>query len=365
MHRLWTEADSPARQAAAVGIGLYIGCTPFYGFHLLLSLAAGWLFRLNCLRVYVAANISNPVLAPLLYGTELQIGSWLRRGSWYLPLGLAEVELWGVAQDVLLGSVVVGGALAVAGAAATYGIVNQRSLHPALDSLIQETASRYLSTGSGSWGFANGKLRLDPVYREILKRGLLPQEGTLADLGCGQGLMLTLISTARELHGKGVWPAAWPDPPAGLRLYGIENRTRMVAKARQVLENEATILQGDLRVMPLPRCDVALLLDVVHLMQPAEQDDLLARVGEAIGPGGLLILREADAAGGWRFRAVRLGNWLCRAVQGQWRRRFHFRTASEWSRRLAELGFTVEAQSMCGSMPFANVMLYARRGAAV
>jgi hypothetical protein len=117
--------------------------------------------------------------------------------------------------------------------------------------------------------------------------------------------------------------------------------------------------------MPLPRCDVALLLDVVHLMQPGEQDELLARVGEAIGPGGLLILREADAAGGWRFRAVRLGNWLCRAVQGQWRRRFHFRSASEWSRRLAELGFTVEAQSMCGSMPFANVMLYARRGAAV
>jgi hypothetical protein len=110
---------------------------------------------------------------------------------------------------------------------------------------------------------------------------------------------------------------------------------------------------------------VALLFDVVHLMLAGEQDVLLARIGEAMGPGGLLILREADAAGGWRFRAVRLGNWLCRAVQGQWRRRFHFRTASEWSRRLTELGFTVEAQSMRGRMPFANVVLYARRGTAV
>jgi ABC-type protease/lipase transport system fused ATPase/permease subunit len=130
------------------------------------------------------------------------------------------------------------------------------------------------------------------------------------------------------------------------------------------LQGDATILQGDVRAMPLPRCDVALLFDVVHLMPPGEQDDLLSRVSEAMGPGGLLILREADAAGGWRFRAVRLGNWLCRAVQGQWRRRFHFRTASEWSRRLNELGFTVEARSMRGNMPFANVVLYARRGAA-
>ena len=343
---------------------MYIGCTPFYGFHLLLSLAAGWLFRLNPVRVYVAANISNPVFAPFLYGAELQVGSWLRRGSWYLPAGLGDVHPWGVAQDVLLGSVVVGGVLAVAGSAATYGVVNHWSLHPALASLIRETANRYLPTGACGWEFANGKLRLDPVYREILALGLLPREGTLADLGCGQGLMLALISTARELHGRGVWPAGWPDPPAGLRLYGVEDRVPMVAKARQALQGDATILQGDLRAIPLPRCDVALLFDVVHLMPPGDQDDLLSRVSEAIRPGGLLILREADAAGGWRFRAVRLGNWLCRAVQGQWRRRFHFRSASEWSRRLSELGFTVEARPMRGNMPFANVVLYARRGAA-
>jgi SAM-dependent methyltransferase len=310
--------------------------------------------------VYIASNISNPLVAPALCAVELQVGAWLRRGSWYSPATLGDVHLWGVAQDLLFGSVVIGGALAVAGATVTYAIVNRRSLDPALARLIEEAASRYLRAGCNSWEFANGKLRLDPVYCEILKHGILPQRGTLADFGCGQGLMLAFIATARELRRRNVWPAGWPDPPVALRLYGIENRSRMVEKARQALGSDATILQGDLRVMSLPRCDVALLFDVLHLMPRQDQDELLARVNETLDPGGLLILREADAGGGWRFAAVRFGNWLCRAVQGRWGRRFHFRTGGEWRQLLTELGFEVEAEPMCKGTPFANVVLYAR-----
>jgi len=47
LYRLRTEADTPGRQAGAVGLGVFIGCSPFYGFHLALSvilarLRAGW-----------------------------------------------------------------------------------------------------------------------------------------------------------------------------------------------------------------------------------------------------------------------------------------------------------------------------------
>ena len=74
-----------------------------------------------------------------------------------------------------------------------------------------------------------------------------------------------------------------------------------------------------------------------------------------------MILREADASGGWRFRAVQTVNWLVRAVRGQWRRRFYFRTATEWCRHLTQMGFEVSIQPMNRGTPFANVLLYARR----
>jgi len=42
---LRTEYTGPARDAAAVGVGVLIGCTPFYGLHLLICWAVGSLLR--------------------------------------------------------------------------------------------------------------------------------------------------------------------------------------------------------------------------------------------------------------------------------------------------------------------------------
>ena len=360
LYRLRTEADTPARQAAAIGLGTYIGCTPFYGFHLILALGLASLFRLNRLKVYLAANISNPFFAPFLIATEVQVGSWLTRASWYTPATLGDVRVWGIAHDLLLGSVVVGATLAVVTAALTYGAIARRGLSPFESALLAEAADRYLTTGCASWELAHGKLRGDPVYLGVVKRGGLPQQGTLLDCGCGRGLMLSLLATARA-HRDQTWPPEWPLPPAALHLVGIEYRHRMVAKARRALASEADIIQGDLRAVALPACDVVLLFDVLHLMAPSDQDTCLRRIRAALSPGGLLIMREADASGGWHFRAVRTVNWLTRVVQGQWRRRFYFGTADQWRRRLADAGFTVDVDPTAAGTPFANVVFYARR----
>ena len=69
---LRSEGAGAGREATAVGLGVFIGCLPFYGFHLLLCWVTGWLFGLNRLKIYLAANISNPLIAPLLVFAELQ-----------------------------------------------------------------------------------------------------------------------------------------------------------------------------------------------------------------------------------------------------------------------------------------------------
>jgi uncharacterized protein (DUF2062 family) len=360
-HRLRTEGDTPAQQACAVALGIFIGCTPLYGLHLTLALLLGTLFGLNRVKVYFAAHISNPFVAPLLYATEIQTGAWLRRGVWYSPGNWAATRLWDVAGDILVGCVVVGGVLAVAMGTLTYAVVNRRGLPQWVALLVERAAARYIDEGVTAWEFAHGKLRGDPVYVEVMRSGTLPESGTIVDLGCGQGLMLSLIVSARDMYRRNEWPHDWPLPPMSAKLVGIELRPKIAAMAARALAGDAVIVERDVTVAQLPGCDAVLVFDVLHLIPPGDQERLLRTVAAGLVPGGLLLLREANAAGGWRFAAVRLGNRITALVHRKWRRTFHFRTIEGWQSAIESAGLTVSpAPSGAGSRS-ANIMLYARK----
>src|SRR5690348_839311 len=80
---LRTEGAGAARETAAVALGVFVGCQPVYGFHLLICWGLGFALRLNRLKMYLAANISNPFVAPWLLFAEVQAGAWLRRGAFH------------------------------------------------------------------------------------------------------------------------------------------------------------------------------------------------------------------------------------------------------------------------------------------
>jgi SAM-dependent methyltransferase len=341
-------------------LGLYIGASPFIGFHLALSALFGRLFGLNRLLVYAAANISNPLVAPLLYAFEIQVGSWLRTGGFYSPSTIEEIRLRGIAVDILLGSVAVGVVLALLGTIVTYSVVRARGVDPIVKRLVEAASAPYLTQGIATWEFVRSKMRLDPVYLGVLQDGVLPQTGRLYDLGCGQGVMLSLLTAARDQFQRNDWPHEWPAPPAGLELYGIELRPRIVKRAREILGDTATIEERDLAVGTLPSCDAVLIFDVLHLMPRDAQERLLTTVRQALRPSGVLVLREADARGGWRFRMVRFGNRLVAILQGRRGREFSFRTGCEWQRQLEDLGLQVRPAATPNRTPFANVTLYAR-----
>jgi len=101
VYDLRTEGGGPGRETAAIACGVFIGCLPFYGFHLLICWIVGWAFRLNRLKLYLAANISNPFIAPFLLFAELQTGAYLRRGTFH-TLTLDAVRQTGA---VALGSI--------------------------------------------------------------------------------------------------------------------------------------------------------------------------------------------------------------------------------------------------------------------
>ncbi len=95
IHSLWrqviTEHNTPGQVGGAVGVGLFLGTLPLYGFHLPLCLAAAWLLKLNKITVYLAANISIPPIAPFLIAAGIAIGEYLRFGH-IRPLDLDQAE---------------------------------------------------------------------------------------------------------------------------------------------------------------------------------------------------------------------------------------------------------------------------------
>ena len=115
-------------------------------------------------------------------------------------------------------------------------------------------------------------------------------------------------------------------------MAGIEMRGRIAAIARAALEDEAEIIEGDARTVSIERASAVLMFDVLHLMRPEEQEALLSETAARLEPGGVVLVREADASAGWRFTAVRLGNRLKAIAFGTRHQSFHARTARGMAR---------------------------------
>jgi uncharacterized protein (DUF2062 family) len=357
LYGLRTRHSGPRRDPIAVAVGVFIGCTPLYGLHLLISLVAADLLRLNRLKVYLAANISNPFMLPFLLFAEIQTGAWLRRGSPHRLTreAITAVDPWTFGLDLVLGSLAVGAVLAVALGGITWAALRSRRADGPFSALVDRAAERYAGTSLTAWEFANAKLRADPVYRAAVGDGLLPGGGTLLDIGCGQGLTLSLLLEARATPaGASPPPRPWP---VYARLIGVETRPRIARLAAEALADPTVeIISSDVREMSLPGSDAILLFDVLHLMPREAQDALIADVRAALRQGGVVLVREADAGSGWRFAIVRVGNRLKALTARRWRQTFAFRTPEEWRAGFTRAGFRVEVFPGPASHPFGNTL---------
>ncbi len=223
--------------------------------------------------------------------------------------------------------------------------------------LVESASAPYQRSGRFAWHFARGKLRRDPVFSHLIERGLIAPHSRVLDIGCGQGLLASLIRAAARLASQGRWPSHWAEAPVGVRIAGIEVLARDVARARAALGDSAEFVCADMRSAAFAAADTVVLLDVLHYLSIAEQDAVLARVRIALPEGGRLVLRVGDAASRGRFAASRWVDRLVTLMRGQGFGRHAGRTLAQWQQRLRELGFAVASEPMGKGTPFANVLL--------
>jgi len=225
--------------------------------------------------------------------------------------------------------------------------------------LVAAASDPYQRAGKFAFHFARGKLRWDPVFGHLLARGLIAPRTRVLDIGCGQGLLASLLAAAAQAARQGRWPSDWAEAPLDVRVSGIELLARDVERARNALGDGIDVVCADMRTTAFPAVDTVVILDVLHYVSIAEQDAVLDRVRAALPIGGRLVLRIGDAAAPRGFVTSTWVDRFVKLARGQGFGRPEGRTLAAWQGRLAELGFTVASEALHGGPPFANVLLVA------
>ncbi len=119
---------SATRHAVAFGWGIFVGCSPLYGFHSLIATFTATLVGLNPLLALLGTQISFPPLGVLIIGGEVGLAEWLRYGRWTVPpltdAKILAVWVWDHALlSWFLGSLLLGGVLAVIGGFLAWGVI--------------------------------------------------------------------------------------------------------------------------------------------------------------------------------------------------------------------------------------------------
>ena len=230
--------------------------------------------------------------------------------------------------------------------------------------LFDAAVKPYEQAGKFSTHFARGKLTGDPVFREILARGLIPPHTHVLDIGCGQGLLSAWLMAADTLAAQPEWPSNWKSAPQGVTVKGIELMPADVVRARKAFvahESRFTFEAGDMCNTPFENAQTVVILDVLHYVPYPAQQVVLQRVYTALASGGLLILRVGDAAGGLGFKVSNWVDYLVTLARGHGLSKLHCKPVSEWVSQLEKLGFKVETKPMSQGTPFSNVLLLARK----
>jgi uncharacterized protein (DUF2062 family)/SAM-dependent methyltransferase len=343
---LLKENLTPGGAAAAVFLGIFIGIVPIYGFQTLVAVGLALFFGLNKPLTVAGTFINNPLLQPVIVVSSVEIGYFLRDGS-FRPFHLSALAGAHMKEELLgwvMGSVVLGIIVGGAGAAITAVVVQVKApANPDLRDRIRFVNQMFAQCDRSDRGFVRWKLRLDRIFELLAADDL--GSGTAVDLGCGYGMALSF--------------AAFTD--SRRRLVGCDLDAHRIAIARQALGGLNTDLSvADIRGFELPPAGLILILDVLQYLPAHEQLDLLKRCCSALLVEGKLIFRVHDSERG-PWSAITMAFDRLIFAWGRAGVRPLMLSAAEYRGALEKAGMQVEERRFRNRLPLVHILFIAKK----
>ena len=134
------------------------------------------------------------------------------------------------------------------------------------------------------------KIRLEKDYQ--LFHDLLPHSGRILDIGCGYGFMSYMLQFVA------------PDRD----VIGYDYDEDKIAVASHNFSRNANIhfVKADINQVELNPADAIILSDLLHYLQPDQQENLIQKCMNALRPGGVLIIRDGDSDLKKRHKGTRI-----------------------------------------------------------
>jgi 2-polyprenyl-6-hydroxyphenyl methylase/3-demethylubiquinone-9 3-methyltransferase len=348
---LLKERLDPGHAAAAVFLGIFIGIVPIYGLQTIAAVGVALLFRLNKPLTVAGTFINNPLLQPLIIFSSVELGCFLRLGS-FQPLNLSALAVARTHIDKeklfiwAIGSVALGIVVGGVGGAITAVVVHLRlraSANSALRERVRFVNGMFAKCALTAREFVRWKLRLDRIFELLAAENL--GSGTVVDLGCGYGMALGF--------------AAFGDN--GRRLVGCDLDARRIAVARQALGTlNAEVTVADIRHFEFPPAGLILILDVLQYLPAAEQTALLKRCCSTLAPDGILVFRVHDRERGLRSAIAMAFERLIFVFGGDGFRP-RMLSIAEYRGALENAGMQLEERRFQNRLPLAHVLFVARK----
>ncbi|QQG43477.1 MAG: class I SAM-dependent methyltransferase [Candidatus Daviesbacteria bacterium] len=196
---------------------------------------------------------------------------------------------------------------------------------------------------SGGFSELFTSIRLwDAPYEEIA--ALVPSKGVIADLGCGDGLMVNLLALEEPTR----------------QLIGVEINKDRLKLAKKGLAN-TKFIYGSADRVKIPKADGILMIHLLHHLTSRDQQiEILKSSYQALKPGGKLIIAEIGKKPFLKY----LFTWFTDVVivpilfeKRLYNKEIFYRTQQEWQTLLKKIGFKVSSKPVSPGKPFSHIIL--------
>lgn len=171
---------------------------------------------------------------------------------------------------------------------------------------------------------------------------MLPQHGTIIDLGCGEGLLSNYLAIASPKR----------------KVTGYELLPERLSRAKKGIKNSFFYV-GDIVDMAYPKANAVILFHVLHHLPSKDaQEQVLKKTKNSLKKDGKMIIVEVHVKPTIKYIAA----WVADHFLVPWvfEKRFwtraYFRKEHEWISLLKKMGFKIKITEATSGRPFPNII---------